>query len=91
MSESPQQRATDAEELGEILIKLEKLHHIRDLSTLLDSILFETRSLASADAGSIFLVEAGSSSSAMCRTIRSSATISSRTSTSTRTTRFRHR
>jgi hypothetical protein len=35
MSESPQQRATDAEELGEILIKLEKLHHIRDLSTLL--------------------------------------------------------
>jgi len=51
--------ASDAEELSEILVKLEKLHHIRDLSTLLDSILFETRSLASADAGSIFLVEDG--------------------------------
>ncbi|MGO8695378.1 MAG: GAF and HD-GYP domain-containing protein [Rectinemataceae bacterium] len=57
----PQLRAevTDAEELNDILVKLEKLHHIRDLSTLLDSILFETRSLASADAGSIFLVENG--------------------------------
>ena len=50
---------SDAEELTDILVKLEKLHHIRDLSTLLDSILFETRSLASADAGSIFLVENG--------------------------------
>jgi HD-GYP domain-containing protein (c-di-GMP phosphodiesterase class II) len=46
-------------ELGDILVKLEKLHHIRDLSTLLDSILTETRALASADAGSIFLVEGG--------------------------------
>jgi hypothetical protein len=53
----PQRSSSDAEELSEILVKLEKLHHIRDLSTLLDSILFETRSLASADAGSIFLVE----------------------------------
>ncbi len=50
---------SDAGELNEILVKLEKLHHIRDLSTLLDSILLETRSLASADAGSIFLVESG--------------------------------
>ncbi len=54
-----QRESSDAEELSEILVKLEKLHHIRDLSTLLDSILFETRSLASADAGSIFLVEDG--------------------------------
>jgi GAF domain-containing protein len=46
-------------ELSDILVKLEKLHHIRDLSTLLDSILSETRALASADAGSIFLVEGG--------------------------------
>lgn len=48
---------SDAAELSDILVKLERLHHIRDLSTLLDSILLETRSLASADAGSIFLVE----------------------------------
>jgi HD-GYP domain-containing protein (c-di-GMP phosphodiesterase class II) len=48
---------SDARELNDILVKLERLHHIRDLSTLLDSILFETRSLAQADAGSIFLVE----------------------------------
>ena len=52
-------RDADARELNDILVKLERLHHIRDLSTLLDSILFETRSLASADAGSIFLVESG--------------------------------
>ncbi len=54
-----QKNCSDAQELSDILVKLEKLHHIRDLSTLLDSILFETRALASADAGSIFLVEAG--------------------------------
>jgi HD-GYP domain-containing protein (c-di-GMP phosphodiesterase class II) len=52
--------SSEAAELGDILVRLEKLHHIRDLSTLLDSILSETRSLASADAGSIFLVEGGS-------------------------------
>jgi HD-GYP domain-containing protein (c-di-GMP phosphodiesterase class II) len=51
---------SDARELNDILVKLERLHHIRDLSTLLDSILFETRSLAQADAGSIFLVEGDS-------------------------------
>ena len=51
--------SSDARELNDILVKLERLHHIRDLSTLLDSILFETRSFASADAGSIFLVEGG--------------------------------
>jgi len=42
-----------------ILEKQEKLHHIRDLNTLLDSILNETRVLTSADAGSIFLAEGG--------------------------------
>jgi HD-GYP domain-containing protein (c-di-GMP phosphodiesterase class II) len=50
---------SEAAELTTILQKLERLHHIRDLSTLLDSILKETRALASADAGSIFLVEGG--------------------------------
>ena len=40
-----------------ILEKQEKLHHIRDLNTLLDSILYETRNLTDADAGSIFLAE----------------------------------
>ena len=44
-------------ELNDILVKLEKLHHIHDLSSLLDNILLETRALASADAGSIFLAE----------------------------------
>ena len=43
--------------LNAILEKQEKLHHIRDLNTLLDSLLYETRSLTEADAGSIFLVE----------------------------------
>ena len=43
--------------LNTILEKQEKLHHIRDLNTLLDSLLYETRSLTGADAGSIFLVE----------------------------------
>jgi HD-GYP domain-containing protein (c-di-GMP phosphodiesterase class II) len=43
--------------LNTILEKQEKLHHIRDLNTLLDSLLFETRSLTNADAGSIFLME----------------------------------
>jgi HD-GYP domain-containing protein (c-di-GMP phosphodiesterase class II) len=54
-------RKTDSDiaELNTILQKLEKLHHIRDLATLLDNILVETRALASADAGSIFLVEGG--------------------------------
>ena len=50
---------SDVEELNTILQKLERLHHIRDLSTLLDCILSETRGLAQADAGSIFLVEGG--------------------------------
>jgi HD-GYP domain-containing protein (c-di-GMP phosphodiesterase class II) len=45
--------------LTTILEKQEKLHHIRDLNTLLDSLLYETRSLTGADAGSIFLVEGG--------------------------------
>ncbi|HET6485776.1 MAG TPA: HD domain-containing phosphohydrolase [Spirochaetia bacterium] len=43
--------------LNTILEKQERLHHIRDLNTLLDSVLQETRSLTDADAGSIFLVE----------------------------------
>lgn len=49
---------SEAEELTGFLVRLERLHHIHDLATLLDSILFETRSLAAAYAGSIFLVEA---------------------------------
>ena len=45
--------------LTTILEKQERLHHIRDLNTLLDSILTETRTLTDADAGSIFLKEGG--------------------------------
>jgi len=50
-------RRDDPSILNTILEKQEKLHHIRDLATLLDSLLYETRSLTEADAGSIFLVE----------------------------------
>jgi len=50
-------RTDDASILNSILEKQEKLHHIRDLSTLLGSLLYETRALTGADAGSIFLVE----------------------------------
>jgi len=45
--------------LAVILSKLDRLHHIRDLHSLLDSLLTETRHLVRADAGSIFLVEDG--------------------------------
>src|SRR5271157_4881085 len=50
-------RRNDPSILNTILEKQEKLHHIRDLNTLLDSLLYETRSLTNCDAGSIFLVE----------------------------------
>jgi HD-GYP domain-containing protein (c-di-GMP phosphodiesterase class II) len=50
-------RREDPSILTTILEKQEKLHHIRDLNTLLDSLLYETRALTEADAGSIFLVE----------------------------------
>jgi HD-GYP domain-containing protein (c-di-GMP phosphodiesterase class II) len=50
-------RRDDPSILNTILEKLEKLHHIRDLNTLLDSLLFETRALTNSNAGSIFLVE----------------------------------
>jgi HD-GYP domain-containing protein (c-di-GMP phosphodiesterase class II) len=53
----PLMRRDDPSILNMILEKQEKLHHIRDLATLLDSLLYETRSLTEADAGSIFLVE----------------------------------
>ncbi len=49
----------NADLLNTILEKQEKLHHIRDLNTLLDNLLQETRSLTNADAGSIFLAEGG--------------------------------
>ncbi|MBN1410717.1 MAG: HD domain-containing protein [Spirochaetales bacterium] len=40
-----------------ILEKLARLHQIKDLHSLLDNILYESRVLTNADAGSIFLVE----------------------------------
>ena len=52
-------RLPDPSLLNTILEKQERLHHIRDLNTLLDSILSETRALTNADAGSIFLKEGG--------------------------------
>lgn len=35
----------------------EELHHLKDVDTILDRILYEARKIAAADAGSIFLVE----------------------------------
>lgn len=49
----------DPEDLNLILTKLDRLHHVRDLHSLLDTLLSETRHLVRADAGSIFLVEDG--------------------------------
>jgi len=47
------------DDLNLILAKLDRLHHVRDLHSLLDTLLSETRALVKADAGSIFLVEDG--------------------------------
>jgi HD-GYP domain-containing protein (c-di-GMP phosphodiesterase class II) len=52
-------RKDDYSLLNIILEKQEKFHHIRDLNTLMDNLLYETRSLTNSDAGSIFLVQEG--------------------------------
>ncbi|HUX42933.1 MAG TPA: HD domain-containing phosphohydrolase [Rectinemataceae bacterium] len=44
-----------ADNLNLLLSTLERLHHIKDLHSLLDSILLESRSFTRADAGSIYL------------------------------------
>ncbi|MDA8408896.1 MAG: HD domain-containing protein [Treponema sp.] len=44
-----------ADNLNLLLSTLERLHHIKDLHSLLDSILQESRSFTQADAGSIYL------------------------------------
>ena len=49
----------EPDDLNIILAKLDRLHQVRDLHTLLDTLLNETRHLVRADAGSIFLVEDG--------------------------------
>ena len=51
--------AVNPDDLNVILAKLDRLHHVRDLHSLLDTLLSETRHLVKADAGSIFLVEDG--------------------------------
>ncbi len=51
--------SVNPDDLNVILSKLDRLHHVRDLHSLLDTLLSETRSLVRADAGSIFLVEDG--------------------------------
>jgi HD-GYP domain-containing protein (c-di-GMP phosphodiesterase class II) len=50
-------RSADVKNLNVILEKLERLHHIKDIQSLLESILIEARDFSNADAGSIFLVE----------------------------------
>nr|HVZ37435.1 hypothetical protein [Polyangiaceae bacterium] len=47
----------EPDDLNVILAKLDRLHHVRDLHSLLDTLLSETRRLVKADAGSIFLLE----------------------------------
>jgi len=51
--------AVNPDDLNVILAKLDRLHHVRDLHSLLDTLLTETRHLVRADAGSIFLAEDG--------------------------------
>jgi len=51
--------AVNPDDLNVILSKLDRLHHVRDLHSLLDTLLTETRHLVRADAGSIFLAEDG--------------------------------
>lgn len=55
----PQPFAIELQDLNLILDRLDRLHHVRDLHSLLDTLLTETRRLVRADAGSIFLVEDG--------------------------------
>ncbi len=45
------------DKLSELLKINEELNHIKDIDSLLDAILYKTRHLTNADAGSIFLVE----------------------------------
>jgi HD-GYP domain-containing protein (c-di-GMP phosphodiesterase class II) len=45
------------EKIISILKATEELNHLKDVDTILDKILYETRNLSCADAGSIFLVE----------------------------------
>lgn len=47
----------DDDKLGQVLKINEELSHIRDIDSLLDAILYKTRKLTNADAGSIFLLE----------------------------------
>ncbi len=51
------QSNNETKNLNTILEKMERLHHIKDIHSLLDSILFEARDFSNSDAGSIFLVE----------------------------------
>jgi response regulator RpfG family c-di-GMP phosphodiesterase len=50
-------QGADAENLNLLLKTLERLHHIKDLHSLLDSILQESRAFTNSDAGSIYLRE----------------------------------
>jgi len=47
----------DDDKLSQLLKINEELNHIKDIDSLLDTILYETRRLTNADAGSIFLLE----------------------------------
>ncbi len=48
---------SEIKNLNKILQTVEKLNHIKDIHSLINNILFETREITKADAGSIFIVE----------------------------------
>ena len=54
---APMERARSQGLVRAVLRTMEDLHSLNDLDSILDVILFEARKLASADAGSIFLLE----------------------------------
>lgn len=47
---------TNLSNISMILEKMENIYHIKDIHSLLDRILYETRTFTNADAGSIFLI-----------------------------------
>lgn len=56
---APIESAQHQHRLKNILATIERLNRYEDLETILDAILYESRRLANADAGTIFLVEDG--------------------------------
>ena len=74
MSHNPANRSHDMDPsliLKEIVEVNKHLSTLNDVDAILDRILSEVRRMTGADAGTIFLVDQASSSSATCTTTRS--------------------